>query len=579
MSGLVPGRQFASGRAVPRTPELDRILGLARREWEPDAPRLADKLTQFLRVPGGSQKLRDIQAAALRDLHDYGGLFGPIRAGGGKTLFSLLAAIVVNSQRPVLLLPAKLIEKTRKEMNALRKHWLIPGFIRILSYEKLGRQQYAEELNLAKPDLLIMDEAHKVKNPRAAVTKRVKRYIEANRHCRVVAISGTLTKRSLLDFAHIAEWCLPRTNPTPHPFDERQMWAYVLDERKELYEELDPGALLLFCNEEERALSTYDPKAAVRRAFRRRLVQTPGVVASQEGALGTSLRIETVQVPLNPDWYRAITLMRATWTRPDGLDCFDAMEVWRHLRELACGFFYRWNPTPPQPWKDARQRWARFVRDVLRNNRSGIDSEAQVVAAIERDGKYEREAWDEWRKIKDTFQPNTEAVWLTTEVLDFCHQWALGEEEGRKRKPIIWVEHTAFGRELARRTGWSFYWRQGQDAKGRAIEDHPPGEPLIASIASNSEGRNLQAWCDNLVVSWPPTGSQCEQLLARTHRDGQLEDEVVCAVMMNIREQALAFEKSRRDAQYITDILGQEQRLSYGDVLCMSSDDPAFSAR
>lgn len=69
----------------------------------------------------------------------YGGLFGPIPVGEGKTLISLLAPYLLQAQRPVLLLPAMLVEKTHRERAELSKHWHIPLNIRLISIESLGR--------------------------------------------------------------------------------------------------------------------------------------------------------------------------------------------------------------------------------------------------------------------------------------------------------------------------------------------------------------------------------------------------------------------------------------------------------
>jgi superfamily II DNA or RNA helicase len=89
---------------------------------------------------------------------------------------------------------------------------------------------------------------------------------------------------------------------------------------------------------------------------------------------------------------------------------------------------------------------------------------------------------------------------------------------------------------------------------------------MICSIASNSEGRNMQAWSTNLVVSPPTSGQTWEQMLGRTHRDGQEADEVSCHLLVSLREQADAFERACRDARYISDSTGQEQKLCYADI-------------
>lgn len=553
----------APKRSVERTAELDRILALPRRNWESKGEEWAKALTDYLRTPQGQQRLRPIQAAALVEIHDYRGGLLPIRVGGGKTLVSLLSFLVLESKRPVLLLPAKLIEKTQREMQALRRNWVIPGYVRLISYELLGRAQHAQLLEEAQPDVIVCDEAHKLKNTSAAVTRRVKRYMEKHPDTVFVAMSGTITKRSLHDYAHLSQWALKALNPTPHSFQDRMAWSMVLDERKKNEERLAPGALVELCTDEERqryaAAESYDEAVAiVRRAFRRRVTDTPGVVGSQDGALGVSLRIDN-EIVRAPRTDAPIATLRTDWMRPDGEPLMDGIELWRHLRELACGFYYRWNPPPPDGWLEARRAWAKFVREVLKTNRIGLDSESQVAKAVD-DGRYPGDVLRRWRAVRGSYTPITEAVWVDDTVLRWCIEWMKNE------RGIVWVEHVEFGRALSHLSKVPFYQRGGRDEAGKPIELHPPGTPMIASISSNAEGRNLQSWSANLITSPPTSGQIWEQLLGRTHRDGQQEDEVSCTLLTVIPEQIDAFDRASRDARYISDSTGQEQKLCYADV-------------
>ena len=95
--------------------------------------------------------------------------------------------------------------------------------------------------------------------------------------------------------------------------------------------------------------------------------------------------------------------------------------------------------------------------------------------------------------------------------------------------------------------------------------DMPGGTPCIASVQSNSEGRNLQAWNAGLVVSPPSTGIAWEQLLGRFHRQGQEAEEVSYTVYLSCIENAADFEQARRDARRTQDSSGNAQRLLYGD--------------
>lgn len=97
--------------------------------------------------------------------------------------------------------------------------------------------------------------------------------------------------------------------------------------------------------------------------------------------------------------------------------------------------------------------------------------------------------------IEKTFTPNLEAVWLSKRVVEYAAKW-MADEQG-----ICWVEHVEFGRVLSETTGTPYYQRGGLNAAGKLLEDHPAATALIASIASNAEGRNMQAWNKNLVIS------------------------------------------------------------------------------
>lgn len=563
--------------SVQMSHELRRILSLPRRSWEEKAPEFVEALTQHLRVPGGTQKLRPVQAAALVEMHDFGGLLALIRVGGGKTMISALGFVVMEARRPLLLVPAKLVDKTRRELFAMRKHWAVPPIIRIVSYELLGREQSAGLLEEANPDVIICDEGHKLKNTKAAVTRRVKRWMEHHHHTRMVVMSGTMTKRSLNDYYHLAAWCLKMTNPTPTDFNDRMSWSMVLDEKRkgDVETRVNPGALIELCNQEERALYATDPVMAIRKGFRRRLVETPGVIATQEGALGISLLIESKVVEM-PEIREDIRQLKVAWQRPDGEPIFDAIELWRHLREMACGFYYRWNPMPPQHWLEARRAWAKAVREILRTNRSGLDSEGQVKRAVmlERhevqqgihQGRRKYTAEDEtlaaWQLVEPTFTPNTEAVWRSDRVVQYAIQW-MKEEKG-----IVWVEHQEFGKRLSKMSGVPYYQKGGLNDAKKPVEEHPPGTPLICSIKSNGEGRNLQAWWTNLVVSPPTSGAEWEQMLGRTHREveNDTREEVTCTLVVSLQESVAAFDRARGDARFISDTTGQEQKLCYADL-------------
>lgn len=561
------------GRAVQHTRELARVLSLPRRVWsEESAEQVARELTILLRKANGSMVLRAVQAQALLETGIKGGLFAPIRVGGGKTLLSLLAPLLLESRRPLLILPAKLIEKTKREWRILATHWQIPNYIQIKSYEWLGRiqaQRYLEEEY--QPDCLILDEAHKVKNVKAAVTRRLVRFKRNRPEVKVVAMSGTITKRSLKDFAHIIMWCLGAQNcPIPTGWTELEDWADALDESTNASDKkLGIGYLSLLCNEEER--KEPDSLVGVRRAFGRRLSETKGVVSTAEGLLGCSLTIEALEVNVSKDTDDAFDLLRKTWNTPDGWPLTDPLQVWRVARELSLGFYNRWEPRPPPDWMIARKEVSAVFRDILSNNKRNLDSLLMVVNAID-DGYYPeaRPILDHWRLIELTFTPHSVPVWFDDSCIKAAAHWSL------ERPGIIWCEHVPFAERLAKYANLSYYGRKGLNANGRYIADHPAGESLIASVASNAEGCNLQKWNRNLVTSCPPANGGStgwEQLLGRTHRDGQLADEVECQLFITSIEHINAFVQALKDANHNEQMMRQPQKLLYADTLVPTPED------
>ncbi len=548
--------------AVQNTTELKRVHALPRRTWtDEDAAALSASLTAVLRTPAGTMALRPIQGVALFEADACGGLFAPMRVGAGKTLLSLLLPFVLNANRPMLLIPAKLKQKTIREYAALRHQWCVPNHIRIETYELLGRVQAAEMLASYRPDLIVCDEAHRIKNSKAAVTRRVLRYLRDVPECRLVAMSGTITKRSLRDYAHLLLRCLgPEHAPVTRHQRELEEWADALDERPRVDADarIDPGALLALCTPEE----LKEGLDGVRRAFGRRLVQSPGVVATREGQLGCSLSIASIVPKPDNHLTAALRHLRDTWELPDGTPFSEGLRVFQAARQIALGFYYKWDPPAPIPWLEARRAWYSECRRILTTNRRDLDSELQVTNAVDA-GLYPEalEHLERWRGIKASFEPNPVPVWLSDNAIDAAIKWAaLGPG-------IVWTEHTAFAERLAERSGLTYYGPRGKDTRtGRAIEDADPRQSLIASVASNAEGRNLQAWCRNLVVSPPSSGSTWEQLIGRTHRDGQEADEVTVDVVIACDEHRQAMTQAMADARYIEAQTQQAQKLTYADV-------------
>lgn len=561
---------------VRKTVEFKRCRDLPRRVWTvEEALEVAAELTPYLAEPEGEMELWPIQALALKEMYEFGGLFAPIAVGEGKTLISFLSPTVMEAKRALLLIPASLREKTEREFKVLERHWWgRAAAIRIMHYEKLSSEYGERELLERKPDLIVADECHRLKNPRAACTKRMIRFMDEHPDTTFVAMSGTVTVRSLKDYAHILEWCLPKHCPLPVKWNVLVEWCQAVDEK--VNTRMAPGALEELYGDEERTQAYRDELAAVRSAVRRRVTETPGVIATSESQVSASLRLDHVAPPYPSEVERMFEEMRASWETPMGEPIPDPPSMWRHAQELALGFVYRWDPPAPPEWLEKRKIWAKCCRHILQHNQKRLDSELPVINAVLR-GEYDGkllyadgfpiadkpvdEVLAEWRAIKPTFEPNTVPVWYHEVALDFAAEWM------EKHKGLCWVEHRAFGQKLAAHTGRPFFANKGYDSKGRFIEDWRPKDgSVIVSIGSNKDGRNLQRWNRGLVMAPPSNGLAWEQMLGRMHRRGQEADEVTYTTYLGCVEMLDAVWQSICDAKNI-EAGQQKQKLLYVDML------------
>lgn len=567
--------EYRAGAAVRQSKDLTRVLALPRRTLNPDDPTFAAKWTKALRKdtmlcncvarwgPRGCIKdLFSIQGVALEELHNTGGLLGSIGVGHGKTGIGILAPMATGLDTVLLIPPNLRRQFYERDFPQWSVHFHTPNLaggrffepgkpsLHVIAYSELSSAKATDLLERLKPKLIIADEAHKLKNRKASRTMRFLRYVSGS-SARFAGWSGTLTSRSLKDYAHLAAIALREGSPLPLHWSTVEEWAGAIDSTDF---PSPPGALVAFGE-------------PVREGFRKRLIETPGVVATAEGAIGTSLLMEERKAPPVPiEVATAIAHLNNTWERPDGELFYEALDVARCARELASGFYYRWiyprgEPEPlRKEWKAVRKAWHQELREKLKRPRPHMDSMLLLCQAAARhlegyDGPlptWETDFYSEWLAIRDRVQPETEAVWISEFLVRDAAAW-LKENIG-----IAWYEHTAFGEKLAELSGVPFY---GPGTEPELLEKGD--RAIIASIRAQGTGKNLQAFSNNLFANMPNDSAAWEQAIGRTHRNGQAADEVRVSVYQHVPAFRDALDRAKGYAEYVEQTTGSKQKLVY----------------
>ena len=598
---------FMRGRAVGESRDLRRILALPVREKPSDAEIV--EMSRNLKSEFGTHAvdcecankfkrrccsdLLPVQAWALHEMRVAGGLLGPIGVGHGKTLLDLLTAMVVpNCKTAVLLLPSNLRRQLVdvdwafygqhwKLPNLAGGRWIVPGrpTLHVVAFSELSGSKATDLLSRIRPDIIIADEAHSVRHRTAARTKRFLRYFSENPAARLFCWSGTLTSRSLKDYAHLSNLALRENSPTPLHQPTVEEWAGHLDSSEF---RSPPGRLSQF-------------GADTRAGFRARVLGTLGVVSSGDSnACEASLIISAREFEASETIKKHIKELEATWQRPDGEELIDAMSVGRCARELSCGFYYQWIWPRREPieviekWLRIRKEWHKELREKLKLSRPHMDSPLlcsraairwyngythikcdesgreiarQEIPPKSKEGPlpvWPSLCWPEWKAVRKSAKPETKAVWLDESFVSNCLDWL-------KEPGLLWYEYKGLAQKLlelaaARKQEVLF---AGPGAEGDlAVLNLPANASVIISSNAHGEGKNLQQFNRNLLANPPSSGGEWEQIIGRTVRAGQEADEVTVETFLHTEPFGRAVEKARELSNYIEGTFGAAQKLA-----------------
>lgn len=533
-----------------RDNEWHRVWELPRRDWsDADGARASEALTPLL-AKDPTATLRPIQALALLELLECRGLVAAIAVGGGKTLITLLAPVVLGITRALIVLPAKLERKTHAEVKEYRRAWRLPALVQTISVERLARKNQADFLDECRPELIMIDEAHRLANRRAAATKRLARYVR-ERDPIVAVLTGTLTSERLDEYAHMVQWALGDSAPVPRKRAVVEAWSDCLCE--------PPKSAL-------GAFETFGDEIDARNAYRERLTHTPGVIVSRDHYGEVPLTIRTAALRPSPQCEIFYRDLEEAWVLPDGQEIEDPLAMARHAYTIALGYWMRWREPGPEPWMEARSAYARLVRETIKETErtdAPLDTEEQVRLAIKagRFGDGPLAVLQAWREVRPSFTPITVVEWIDQSAVDGILQWC-------ERPGIVWYRHRGI-RDALERRGLRVYGRKGEDRAGRPIMNARGDIAVAASQLSSGEGQNLQQFNRSLLLEPPTKAAAWEQLLGRTHREGQTRP-VTYEVYAPFGRHMKAFAKARAGAEYVEQTTGARQKLLTADTTTLA---------
>jgi hypothetical protein len=570
---------------VEASDDLTRILALPRRE-RPDLDEqraMAQSLTRRLEKhprPCGCQihTLLPIQGWYLTEAMVTGGALGHLVVGAGKTGLGILLPMVLPDVRTaVLLIPTALRAQFAHDYVEWSAHFHTPNLaggrtftpgrpvLHVLAYSELSHEKCATWLASVRPDLIIADEVQSIADKTSVRTSRFLRYFierDDSTPVRYACHSGTLTTNSLDQYAHHAALALREGSPLPLETGTVRAWCGALDPSPSGIP-APIGALRKLCV----------PGETARAGFRRRLVETPGVITTEDATLPVRLYLGTRTPPPAPTAVcEALAFVREHATRPDGEEFTEKTEVVACLRQIASGFFYRWIYPRGEPeelilaWFARRKAWFRELRERMNNRTDLLDSPKLLRLAAERyTNEYSGEAptwasraWAPWAEIREQVAPSTSTVWLSDWLARDAAAW------GAQAPGVIWYGHRAFGEALEKLSGFPRFGDGPEASDG--IRAEKGDRTIIASIRAHGTGKNLQNWNRALVTSVSSDGGIWEQLLGRHHRTGQTQD-VRVWIYQHTSELQDALSDARERARYVQETVGKAERLLFAEPL------------
>lgn len=470
----------------------------------------------------------------------------------------------------------------------------------IIPYSMLSTEDSVEVIRTINPKLVICDEGHNLKNFSAARTRRIMKFIEETEPEFVVA-SGTITDKGVEDYHHLITAALGDNSPLPLSNMMAMQWGVVLNSGAQPSEN-QAGTLMPLIEWAREHFPKEDLPPIVsgfRRAYRLRLTSAPGVVSTGDQEIGVSLTISNRVIDQPERWVGydelmgLIGLIEDEYVTPNGDEIQHAIHTHKWLSELSCGFYneLKW-PTPEvlaarrkitveeaydqlmraQAHHRAQQVYNKDLREFLLYGRAieKADTPRGVGLAIKH-GRTEGmptkmvSLWHKAHALAFDNMPkrDSSAVRVCSFKIDDALNWASQLPKGVGG--IIWHYHQEVGEWLmgfGTKLGLPMLYCPAGDNDTIRNESNK-GKIIVASIMAHGEGKNLQFMQEQYVLQWPRSAKVAQQLLGRTHRTGQLADELIVNRCDMLPFDILNFAACLNDAVYRQQTLGVREKMVF----------------
>jgi hypothetical protein len=527
------------------------------------------------------------QANMVAQFINYEGLFGCAAAGAGKTLTAQLIANIAfrgDYTKPykkiLYLLPSNLIPQLKTSITWARRriHFTVPFYyfddynpndretlsktagdgVYVLGYGMLSGKTTEGMIHNVSPDLIIADECHTLTNRKSARTRRVMHYLKKNPYTALCLLSGTIVRKTILEYHHLISLALKNNSPVPMPWPEAQHLSTALTNPDGMIPsmEIRMSRPLAEWAGETWAMRPSDNIDVLRRAYNKRLRTAPGVFISEDDKVATSLYMDLIRSKTQGTYgYKELVEMvknvEESWVTPAGDEFEYVLQKFKWVNELWQGFYNDliWPEDHPlvneaKHAHDLSNILAKEMRSFLGSrHRPNLDTPLLVRRDMSIHGVNNVppslfKAWMDWKEANIEGLPKRLSV--PVRVSDFKVQAALiawKKIEDKEEGGIVWYYNNAFGKWLLEVFTEEYgdrvlYAPAGTKYKEAAVNSS--GKIIIASIEAHGTGTDglQRKYHNNLVAQDLRTAKTAEQTIARTHRHGQEEDEMVFHILI-----------------------------------------------